>query len=194
MAESANLSDQMTSTSLQTTEPPTPQIYSLSDLQSNLSPDLWYRLHVFIYDLRNFNTNPAARSRLDSTVAVFYLGEPYFSVEEANLLRNTFVGPDSTTLEQAIQTTLDERLERRKKKLHESGDFRVCAAHDLAPIFEKSLGIDSKKMTKDSHFISLVTLRGLKLKQDENWKGLASKQKGNQGKNRGERKHKRKHS
>ncbi len=34
----------------------------------------------------------------------------------------------------------------RMKKRVESGDFRVCAAHDLEPIFEKAFGIKPKEL------------------------------------------------
>jgi hypothetical protein len=44
-------------------------------------------------------------------------------------------------LKALIEETLNERLERRMKKRVESGDFRVCAAHDLAPVLRRLLGL-----------------------------------------------------
>lgn len=43
-----------------------------------------------------------------------------------------------------MEEILNERLNRRMKKRVESGDHRVCAAHDIAPILEKALGIKPK--------------------------------------------------
>lgn len=146
-------------------EQQSPQTYNLADIRSKKS--LWYRLHVYTYDLRNFKTDGAARERLDSIVDVTYLGEPYFNPEEVEIFRNTVCKTSgSETLAQKIESTLDERLNRRIKKRVESGDFRVCAAHDLAPIFESAFGINPKNLAKNHAFNSLVSSRGLTL-QDE---------------------------
>ena len=74
-----------------------------------------------------------------------------------------------------IQETLDERLNRRMKKRVESEDYRVCAAHDLAPIFEKGLGVRRKEFEKDKEFVRLVRTSGLKLKDGESWMGMGKK-------------------
>ncbi len=58
------------------------------------------------------------------------------------------------------------------KKRVDSRDFRVCAAHDLAPIFEKAFEIHPKQLDKDSKFISLTKRYGLGLPEDEHWSGL----------------------
>ncbi|KAF1955140.1 hypothetical protein CC80DRAFT_549848 [Byssothecium circinans] len=44
---------------------------------------LWYKLHVFMYDLRNFRSSDEARARLDCIADEHYLGQPYFTREEA---------------------------------------------------------------------------------------------------------------
>ena len=75
------------------------------------------------------------------------------------------------------------------KKRVESGDYRVCAAHDLAPIFEKGLGIRAKNFEKDMEFIRLVRTSGLELKDGQSWtgplgkSGSVPKQKGGKEKN-----------
>ncbi|WEW57179.1 hypothetical protein PRK78_002641 [Emydomyces testavorans] len=143
---------------------PSTQI-TVADIQSNSS--LWYRLHVFTFDLRNFATDTAARDRLNSVVDVSYLGKPYFTPEEVEILKSTHGIGGSETLMQIIQSTLDERLNRRMKKRVESGDFRVCAAHDLAPVFEKMFGINPKKLAKNVQFANLRSLRGLRLKDGD---------------------------
>ncbi|KAG4435429.1 hypothetical protein IFR05_009103 [Cadophora sp. M221] len=63
---------------------------------------------------------------------------------------------DGKTLEMLIEEVLTERLERRIKKREESGDFRVCAAHDIAPILEKALEINPKQLSRDKIFLDLM--------------------------------------
>jgi hypothetical protein len=58
------------------------------------------------------------------------------------------------------------------KKRADSQDFRVCAAHDLAPIFEKAFGIHPKQLGKNSKFPALVKEYGLELPAEEHWSGL----------------------
>jgi hypothetical protein len=142
---------------------------TIQDLRNTHS--LWYRIHVFVYDLRNFRERADCQSRLDSIVDASYLGTPYFKQEEVDLLKATKVNGEMT-LEAVIRNTLDERLERRIKTRVESGDYRVCAAHDLAPIFETAFNIKPKDLAKDDAFLSLLENSGLKLKNGENWVGL----------------------
>jgi hypothetical protein len=79
------------------------------------------------------------------------------------------------TLENIIKETLNERLEKRIKKRVESRDFRVCAAHDLAPIFEKVFDIKPKVLSKNEEFLAILRRSGLNLKDGDNWKGLPTK-------------------
>ena len=97
------------------------------------------------------------------------------------MIKSTIVD-GSITLETVIEETLNERLERRIKKRVESEDFRVCAAHDLAPIFEKAF--EPKDLAKDERFLEILDRSGLKLKDDDQWVGLGKqsfspKKKGN---------------
>jgi hypothetical protein len=61
------------------------------------------------------------------------------------------------------------------KKRVESGDYRVCTAYDLAPIFETAFDIKPKDLAKDDAFLSLLENSGLKLKNGENWLGLSKR-------------------
>ena len=79
----------------------------------------------------------------------------------------------SGALGEFIQETLDERLEGRIKKREESGDFRVCAAHDLAPIFEKAFDIKVKDLEQNAHFVDMVEEKGLVLPNGLEEAGLA---------------------
>ncbi|KAI9652950.1 MAG: hypothetical protein M1831_006279 [Alyxoria varia] len=123
---------------------------------------LWYRVNLFIHDLRNFSTTPSALARLDSITDPSYLGAPYFSPSEVTMLKATLVDGDKT-LARVMEETLQERLERRMKKRVESGDYRVCCAHDLAPVFEKAFDVKPKDLVKDKGFMRLVDEKGLRL-------------------------------
>ncbi|OOF93395.1 hypothetical protein ASPCADRAFT_7621 [Aspergillus carbonarius ITEM 5010] len=153
--------------------PPTSQI-TISNLKdSSISNTLWYRIHVLISDLKNFN-HPSANKRLEKVVDPSFIGKPYFSPEEADKIKQTVVDTNGKTFSQMVEENLNERLERRQKKRIESGDFRVCAAHDLAPIMGRALSIDLKQMEKDKEFAALVEKKGLRLGR-EKWGGLKKK-------------------
>lgn len=159
-------------------EQPTPrspdQVCHLTGLQNN--PSLWYKIHVFIYDLRNFREIPDSQKRLDRITDASYIGTPYFTTTEVSQLKSTIIDPKSQqTLEQLIEETLNERLERRMKKRVESGDYRVCAAHDLAPIFEKAFDIKPKDLARNVEFLAVMEKSGLKLNDDDEWKGSSKK-------------------
>ncbi|RHZ48597.1 hypothetical protein CDV55_101413 [Aspergillus turcosus] len=139
---------------------------------SEVSPTLWYRLHVLLYDLQHFNQRPDSRERLETVSDLSYIGSPYFNDEETATIKNTLV--HGKTIAQIIEQELQERLERRNKKRVDSGDFRVCAAHDLAPILAATLGTNLKQLDKDKRFLLLINARGLDL-GDDKWEGLAAK-------------------
>ena len=57
--------------------------------------------------------------------------------------------------------------------MKETGDYRMCAAHDLAPIVEKAFGIHPKDLTKNKGFGRLVDAGGLgALDKRDVWRGL----------------------
>lgn len=58
--------------------------------------------------------------------------------------------------------------------MRDRSDFRVCAAHDIAPVLERALGIDPKRLSQDEYFLELLDTGGLKL-GDRKWDGLQKK-------------------
>ena len=142
---------------------------TIQDLHANGM--LWYRINVFVYDLRHFQES-ASQARLEDIADSSFLGLPYFTADEVAQLKATTVHNDTKKLEDVIQETLNERLQRRMKKRVQSGDFRVCAAHDLAPIFEKALNIKSKDLERDHNFLALVEQSGLKLGDGQVWSSV----------------------
>jgi hypothetical protein len=162
----------------------------IADLKS--TPTLWYKIHVLMYDLRNFEAILASRKRLESVLDSSYIGLPYFTEVESKILKGTLIdnstpheskrrvdnrnaADNHMTLECLIETTLNERLERRIKKRIESGDYRVCAAHDLAPIFEKAFNVKPKELASDQQFLNMMERSGLKVSEGEKWDGLTRK-------------------
>lgn len=143
---------------------------SLQNIQQ--FPTLWYKIHVFIYDLHHFHEKIASEARLEQVIDPFYLGLPYFKEDEAEALKNATI--QDKTLMHLIEESLAERLNRRDKKRASSGDYRICAAHDIAPIFEKAFGIDPKRLANDGQFIRILEANGLEL-GDQGWTGLPKK-------------------
>jgi hypothetical protein len=82
----------------------------------------------FIRDLRCYGGDKGARNRLNSTGHEFYLGRPYFDSKTVNKLLTI------PTINGTLQTDL--RLLAAKRSGGE-----ICAAHDLAPLFENVLGV-----------------------------------------------------
>lgn len=123
---------------------PIGSIQSLQDQQNNL----WYRLHVLLFDLQNFDHRPDSRNRLDQVVDPHYIGAPYFTAEEANSIKNKEI-VFHKTIQQMVNEKLTERLDRRMEKRVNSGDFRVCAAHDLAPIIADLFRVDLRQLDRE---------------------------------------------
>ncbi|KAF2017086.1 hypothetical protein BU24DRAFT_143463 [Aaosphaeria arxii CBS 175.79] len=147
------------------------------------NPTLNYKLHVFLYDLRHFRSSPSSRSRLDAVVDTHYLGAPYFDPVERSLLLSSLIIPSfpssssSTTTTDTLQDTLDDffrrKLEKRVKgRIEKEGDGRICAAHDLAPVFERAFGVRMKELEKNRGFMKLLRTRGLELREGQVWCGL----------------------
>ena len=63
------------------------------------------------------------------------------------------------------------------KKRVESGDDRVCAAHDVAPILEKALGINPKDLERNQAFLDTTSANDLLLEPSEQWTWLGRQQK-----------------
>ena len=104
-----------------------------------------------MYDLRSFQANTVSRDRIETVIDPSYIGSPYFTDTEAAMVKGLQVSGSkgSSTLEEVIEETLKERLQRRMKKRVESEDFRVCVAHDVAPILERVLGVKEKDLMRD---------------------------------------------
>lgn len=74
--------------------------YNVQDLQH--SPSLWYKILVFVYDLRNFREKVDSQARLNSIIDASYIGMPYFQPDEVERIKSTVINTDQT-LEEAIR-------------------------------------------------------------------------------------------
>ncbi|PMD60577.1 uncharacterized protein K444DRAFT_386229 [Hyaloscypha bicolor E] len=50
-------------------------------------PELWYKIHVLIFDLRSYQTNTGSRDRLEIIVDPSYIGSPYFTSCEVAIIK-----------------------------------------------------------------------------------------------------------
>jgi hypothetical protein len=165
-------------------QPTNMPIQGLPALQANT--DLWYKIHVILYDLCNIATDRTAESRTLSTTDELYISTPYFTPDEAALIKQTLISPptlqeipefqrvgyeqdegipeveEATSpvsliiIEEAIKNCLVNFFEKRGA----SGDARPCGPHDMGPIYLAVFGI-SKAELKDEKFLSRLRRAGL---------------------------------
>jgi len=149
---------------------PTPVNSTTTSSETSLAithNSLWYRIHVLIYDLRHF-TDDSSLARLNTATDPTYIGAPYFSAAEAQLVKATKL--DGSTLEKVFESTMKEKLKKREEKGEK--DFRMCAPHDLAPLFERAFDVKYTKLNKSKHFRDLLRKEGLELKEGQRFKGV----------------------
>lgn len=145
-----------------------------TDLKTDTN--LGYKLRVLLYDLRNMVKDRSSEARTLATTHPTYISGPYFTPDEADLVRNTVVilinedenqegettkggdpCPSETTVEQAIHTRLANFFEKRLA----SGDARPCGPHDMAPIYEGLFGISKEELQDDEKVLSRLRRCGL---------------------------------
>ncbi|KAG9665544.1 hypothetical protein KCU95_g18489, partial [Aureobasidium melanogenum] len=165
--------------------------------------NLWYKVRVLLYDLCNIATDHAAELRTLATTDELYISAPYFTAEEAALVKNTQIqAPTLTevpefedlheegiteprqiegvtshtvTIEEAIKDCLRNFFEKRRA----SGDSRPCGPHDMGPIYRAVFGI-SKEELKDEKFLSRLRRAGLPRSEAE-VAGKSNEQKAQKG-------------
>jgi hypothetical protein len=128
-----------------------------------------------MYDLRAFRSNSDSRSRLDSVASTYYIGEPYFGASGVERVLHTI--SDGKTLKDTLDEFFEKKLEKRLKgRMKETADYRVCAAHDIAPIVEKVFGVRPGDLKKNKMLVKLVNKGGLSALDDGAvWKGIGKR-------------------
>lgn len=127
--------------------------YTLAELRDN--PDMWYKICLLIYDLRNMTKDKTCENGTLQTIDALYISAPYFSDEEAAIVKNATMTPGAS-IEQAINTNLENFFEKREA----SGDCRPCGPHDMVPVYLSCFGIDKSEI-EDEKFVSRVRRSGL---------------------------------
>ncbi|KAG8623080.1 hypothetical protein KVT40_008056 [Elsinoe batatas] len=125
---------------------------TLQDIRQDDS--LWWRVLVFLFDLRHFKENVDSQSRLERIVDASYLGQPYFTDDEVSMLKSTVL-PAGNTLADTLRAVTH---------------YRVCAAHDLAPVFEKAFEVKEKDLARNERFIELLNEQSLNVPPD--WRSI----------------------
>jgi len=159
---------------------------NLQALQANR--DLWYKIQVLLYDLCNIATDHTAESRTLATIDELYISAPYFTPDEAALIKQTQISPptlqeipefeqfgyEQDTISQdphveeatpparliTIEEAIKGCLENFFEKRRASGDARPCGPHDMGPIYLAVFGV-SKEELKDERFLSRLRRAGL---------------------------------
>ena len=176
------------------------------DVHSTLSRlledwDLWYRIHVLLYDLSKVARDPHSEKRLALTLDPLYISEPYFSHAESTRILQTIIDDptfyeaksppnasaddialtEESTIEQAIYDKMTNFLNKRKA----SGDVRPCGPHDLVPIFAAIFGIPKDELEDERFLVRLRRsgLSGTSKKEDTARNG--SGKKGKKGQKKG---------
>lgn len=160
---------------------------TLSELKGNRN--VWYKIHVLIYDLYNIKNDRSSESRIERTVDELYISEPYFTTQEAALIKGTLLEYMSTKeVDSATKTfkTVDEAIKERLSKFYDkrraSGDFRPCGPHDLVPIYLSVFDIQRGEL-EDQRFLGRLRRSGLddSREQDKGAGNTDKKRKGNKG-------------
>jgi hypothetical protein len=167
-------------------EPLPREAMTLSDLRAD--SDLWYKIHVLLYDLYNIAKDRAAEARTLCTTDELYISAPYFTPEEAALIKATVVPPPTLNylpefqaldFEDDTSTKIKEPMEEKAipeamtieeaiksclqnffKKRRASGDARPCGPHDMSPIYNTVFGITKEELTEEK-FLSRLRRAGL---------------------------------
>ncbi|THY33283.1 hypothetical protein D6D01_02312 [Aureobasidium pullulans] len=124
--------------------------------------DLWYKIHVLLYDLCNIATDRTSESRTLATTDELYISAPYFTPSEAALIKSTRIPPP----------TLSELPEFENLEYDGPETATAGAAPLLSdPItFEEAIkglfGI-AKEELKDEKFLSRLRRSGLPRSEEE---------------------------
>jgi hypothetical protein len=127
--------------------------YTLDELREER--DIWYKICVLVHDLRNMTKDKTCENRTLQTTDAIYISAPYFSDDEAAVVKSAVTSTGST-IEQEISTNLETFFDKRQA----SEDYRPCGPHTLAPVYMSCFGIDKSEI-EDEKFISRLRRSGL---------------------------------
>lgn len=126
---------------------------TVSDLRNDAN--LWYKILVLIYDLKNIAQDKSSQDRNSQTVHELYLSAPYFTSAEEVQVRGALV--DGLSVEEAITRKLEDFFEKRRA----SGDARPCGPHDMVPVYVEVFGVEKEELGNEN-FLRRVRRNGLR--------------------------------
>ena len=115
---------------------------NLSVLRQEL--ELWYRLHVLLYDLNNVAKDPFSEKRLCSTTNELYISEPYFTDSQAIRIRTAIVDGVFGNADEATTNVTAEAGERETTNSSQSDS--------TSSILNKDATVEEVIHTSLSHF------------------------------------------
>lgn len=149
---------------------------------------LGYKLRVLLYDFANVVKDREAESRLNKTTDEHYISLPYFTDNEAAIIKSAIVDvdigqhmraamaaadPDHEDAEAEDSNSVPDDLEGKSfhevlqaflksflDKRHASGDARPCGPHHLGPLYASLFGVDLKEI-KEENFLRRLRRAGV---------------------------------
>ena len=146
------------------------------------------QIKVLLYDLCNIANDRAAEARTLCTTDELYISAPYFTPDEAALIKATIVSPpilndipefeapelfDDTNIEIketrnenatpetiTIEQAIKSCLQGFFEKRRASGDARRCGPHDMGPVYKTVFGITKEELS-DEKFLGRLRRAGL---------------------------------
>lgn len=148
-------------------------------------PNIGYKFRVLLYDFRHISKDYSSQGRILMTTDPLYISGPYFTTDEAALLKGAIVDtwkptydPDSHEdcdvdiaaeydTPMSVQETIEGCLELFFEKRRASGDSRPCGPHDMAPLYEAGFGIGKAELEEEG-FLGRLRRSGLPRRDEEN--------------------------
>lgn len=129
---------------------------------SNLRQDanIWYKIHVLLYDFSNFAKDAQSEMRLNRTTHMLYISEPYFDENEAEKILKATLDVDESCPKVSVAEAINSAFETFGEKRKASGDSRPCGPHDLLPVYCDVFGIPKDEL-KDEKFLSRLRRSGI---------------------------------
>lgn len=117
---------------------------NLSVLRQEL--DLWYRLHILLYDLNNVAKDASSEKRICSTTNELYISEPYFTDSEATRIRTAIVDGALGSADEAIDVDTNVTVEAG------DNDTILSMCDSTSPTLSKDATVEEVIHTRLSNF------------------------------------------
>ena len=109
--------------------------------------ELWYRLHVLLYDLNNVANDPSSEKRICSTTNELYISEPYFTDAEATRIRTAIVDGASSYAFEAIDAATNGIAEAEER-----GNAGLSKSDSTSSTLNKDATVEEVIHTRLSNF------------------------------------------